>query len=69
MSNWIRLHTAPKICRMKKHLNAKERYLFFKSLGRYNLTEDGQYMIKTMRNLSPEIGHVESVRFIESKNL
>lgn len=65
---WRRLHKLPK--RFWRHcsdiyeLNPRAKYIKKQSLARYDETEDGKYFAEVSRNLKPEIGRVEGVRFI-----
>ena len=63
---FIRLHAPPKICRTEFGIiyTKKQDYYYQSSLKRYRLTEDGKYTTELSKNMVPEIGRCESVRFI-----
>ena len=64
---WVRLHYQPKICRNVENCNftAKQKYYWKRSFERYANTVDGKYLIAAIKHMKPEIGRVDSIRFIE----
>jgi hypothetical protein len=70
MASFIRVHTAPKICKNKDKFlwGAKEHWKYDNSYDRYQKTDDGKYIASTAAIVlqQQEIGRYESVRFIET---
>jgi len=65
---FVRLHKPPKQCAGAVHgtMTSRQRYYFDLSYRRYLKTKDGESISKAVRNMEPEIGSHESVRFIQS---
>lgn len=65
---WVRLHKLPKrfykLCVDYEDLSPQAKYIKEQSLARYLQTDDGKYLTKVSKNLKPEIGRIDSVRFI-----
>jgi hypothetical protein len=71
---WVRLHTPPRRAfrgATLKSLTPRDKWLYDRSLARYNATADGIEMAKIGRTsiLTGEIGTIESFRFIISPDL
>ena len=67
-TGWVRLHTLPKKCYPYSRLlwTPKQSYYAHRSHERYLQTEDGKFISNAIRNMKPEIGRFEGVRFIDS---
>lgn len=71
---WVRLHTPPRRAfrgASLKSLTPRGKWLYDRSLARYNATPDGIEMAKIGRTsiLTGEIGTIESFRIIISPEL